>query len=139
MSDNPRVWVTDNGPSLGHADPRFLPTIPREHVQTMTLPDVSRTLKEQDARIRTLEAELLRVRTTGHAAAHELDNIAIELGLGHSPKPGIVAEEVRKLAQAREDARVLAEWVRDAIGPGDLDGLPFVYDDLHVALERNKP
>ena len=41
--------------------------------------------------------ELHRVRTTGHGAAHELDNIAVELGLGHSPKPGAVAEKVRSM------------------------------------------
>lgn len=51
-------------------------------------------LREENA---TLNAELLRVRTTGHGAAHELDNIAVESGLGHSPKPGEVAEYVRRL------------------------------------------
>ena len=64
------------------------------------------TVADRDARIATLEAELLRVRTTGHGAAHELDNIAVECGLGHSPKPGDVAAHVRQL---REAVRVLAD------------------------------
>lgn len=46
-----------------------------------------------------LTEELLRVRTTQAAAAHELDNIAIELGLGHSPKPLQVQEKVRAMAK----------------------------------------
>lgn len=54
------------------------------------------------------DAELLRVRTAQHGAAHELDNIAVECGLGHSPKPGDVAAHVRtltaQLAEARERA-----------------------------------
>lgn len=62
--------------------------------------------QEQHTRIATLEAELLRVRTTGHAAAHEIDNIAVECGLGHSPKPGDVAAHIRKL---REAVEVLAD------------------------------
>ena len=53
-------------------------------------------------RARDLEAELLRVRTVGHGAAHELDNIAVELGLGHSPQAGVVAAEVRRLKAAEQ-------------------------------------
>lgn len=56
---------------------------------------------EHDLR-KQAEAELLRVRTTGHAAAHELDNIAIECGLGHSPKPGTVAAHVREMKKLAE-------------------------------------
>ena len=58
----------------------------------------------------TLNDELLRVRTAGHGAAHELDNIAIECGLGHSPKAGVVAEHVRQLLR---DVRVLQEVVKE--------------------------
>ena len=54
-------------------------------------------LAAAEQRVRDIEAELLRVRTTGHGAAHELDNIAIELGLGHSPQAGVVAAEVRRM------------------------------------------
>lgn len=53
-----------------------------------------------EQKITALESELLRVRTTGHGAAHELDNIAVECGLGHSPKPGTVAAHVRELESA---------------------------------------
>lgn len=51
------------------------------------------------AAIAALRAELLRVRTTGHGAAHELDNIAVECGLGHSPAPGAVSAYVRGLRE----------------------------------------
>lgn len=44
-----------------------------------------------------------------------------------------------ELAQARADARVLAEWVRKALRQDDPDGLPCAGDDIHEALERNKP
>lgn len=59
--------------------------------------------QDANARIAALEAELLRVRTTGHGAAHELDNIAVECGLGHSPKPGEVAAHVRQLREASSE------------------------------------
>lgn len=60
---------------------------------------------EARARLRERDAELLRVRTLGHAAAHELDNIAVELGLGHSPRPGAVADAVRELRNAFDTHR----------------------------------
>ena len=43
-----------------------------------------------------------------NGTAHELDNIAVECGLGHSPKPGDVAAYVREL---REAVRVLGTEV----------------------------
>jgi hypothetical protein len=72
-----------------------------------------------------LEAELLRVRTTGHAAAHELDNIAIECGLGHSPQPGTVAAHVRemkKLAELYPLAWEECQWWRGLLGEIDPPG-----------------
>lgn len=67
---------------------------------------VNDAINQRDSHIAALEAELLRVRTTGHGAAHELDNIAVECGLGHSPKPGEVAAHIRQL---REAVRVLKD------------------------------
>lgn len=76
-----------------------------------------RTEQNLLAYISALEAELLRVRTTAHGAAHELDNIAVELGLGHSPKPTVVAEEVRKMreriATLESTMGTLRQWTRD--------------------------
>lgn len=57
----------------------------------------ARAVERLVAENRTLSEELLRVRTRGHGAAHELDNIAVEAGLGHSPAPGVVADYVRRL------------------------------------------
>lgn len=57
-----------------------------------TIADLTRKLAEAEKVIASLNAELHRVRTTQHGAAHELDNIAVESGLGHSPKPGTVAD-----------------------------------------------
>lgn len=75
-------------------------------IPTKTLADLSRkidrAIKRKEQLLRNRDAELLRVRTTGHAAAHELDNIAIECGLGHSPKPGVVANHVRLLRKLLE-------------------------------------
>jgi hypothetical protein len=41
------------------------------------------------------EAELYRVRTECTAAAHQLDNLAIESGFGHSLQPEVIAEKLR--------------------------------------------
>jgi len=73
--------------------------------------DANRKLAFATKLIATLEAELLRVRTTGHGAAHELDNIAVECGLGHSPKPGDVAAHVRTL-EAR--CKVLEGFIEES-------------------------
>ncbi len=95
---------------------------------------VNAAIWQRDARIATLEAELLRVRTTGHGAAHELDNIAVECGLGHSPKPGDVAAHVRQL---REAVMVLANEVRECfvifgrMKPSDM------VDHLHPNTKAN--
>lgn len=67
------------------------------HVQQTVKDGYTTTYRRQLDTIKTLNEELLRIRTTNHGAAHELDNMAIELGLGHSPKPGAVAEAVRAL------------------------------------------
>lgn len=42
-----------------------------------------------------LEAELLRVRTTAHGAAHQLDNIAVEQGWGAGLPPLEIANRIR--------------------------------------------
>lgn len=60
--------------------------------------------------MRELEAELLRVRTAGHGAAHELDNIAVEAGIGHSPRPGVVAAYVRGLKEAGNELSERVQW-----------------------------
>lgn len=67
------------------------------------------------ARAESAEAELLRVRTTGHGAAHELDNIAIECGLGHSPKPGVVAAHVRAMKDRAEKAEKERDELRGVV------------------------
>lgn len=67
----------------------------------------AKQLTAATARAEMLDAELLRVRTTGHAAAHELDNIAIECGIGHSPTSGLVAAHVRALTARAEKAEAL--------------------------------
>lgn len=43
----------------------------------------------------TLSAELLRVRTTAHGAAHALDNLAIEFGWGAGLPPTEIADRIR--------------------------------------------
>jgi hypothetical protein len=101
-------------------------------------------LAEKDRRIAELEGELLRVRTTGHAAAHELDNIAVESGIGHSPKPGTVAEHVRQQARriAELEAGVgktapawtkWARWYEDKDGRGHYESLDRERFWLHSA------
>lgn len=75
-------------------------------------PDVYQVVEDLTRKNKTLSDELLRVRTTEHAAAHELDNIAIELGLGHSPKAGVVAEYVRKLLAAFNLVKADREMLR---------------------------
>lgn len=54
------------------------------------------------ATVKELEAELLRVRTTGHAAAHHLDNMAIEQGFGAALPPMAIADAVRRKIAALE-------------------------------------
>lgn len=86
------------------------------------------SLTAATARAEMLDAELLRVRTTGHEAAHELDNIAVECGLSHSPKPGDVSAHVRVMktlyAKAWEECK---EWRRryDAAQRKGPPGIPF--------------
>lgn len=53
-------------------------------------------------RWRWLEEELLRVRTTAHGAAHQLDNIAVEQGWGAGLPPLEIANRIR--ARLRETA-----------------------------------
>lgn len=77
--------------------------------------DVKAQLAAAIARADALEAELLRVRTTGHGAAHELDNIAIECGLGHSPKPGVVTANVRAMREREASAEELVSRLESAL------------------------
>ena len=54
------------------------------------------------------DAELLRVRTIGHGAAHQLDNLAVELGFGAALPADEIASKIRtKLAASQaENARL---------------------------------
>jgi hypothetical protein len=89
---------------------------------------------DAEDKLAALEAELLRVRTTGHGAAHELDNIAVECGLGHSPKPGDVAAHVRQLRDAVRvlgtDARKQAEVAFEYSSGVATSYIHFVSDDV---------
>lgn len=72
------------------------------HLEASGHPDWAVEILRLAAENRTLSEELLRVRTKGHGAAHELDNIAVEAGLGYSPAPGVVADYVRALRAERD-------------------------------------
>lgn len=49
--------------------------------------------------LRGRDEELLRVRTTQAAAAHALDNLCIEFGIGHGLQPMEAADKLRQTIQ----------------------------------------
>ena len=73
------------------------------------LAEVERERDEAMVTVTERDTELLRVRTTGHAAAHELDNIAVECGMGHSPASGDVAKQIRTLTRQVKVLREASE------------------------------
>ena len=70
-----------------------------------------------------MQAELLRCRTTEYAAAHAIDNMGIEIGLGAGATPIVVQDNVRSLARARDSAyaRGRAAGLEEAAGM--IDGM----------------
>lgn len=71
--------------------------------------DINALLKKLYEEIRSRDAELLRIRTVQSAAAHSIDNMGIEAGLGAGARPFEVEEYVRslrlKLKEAQSDCR----------------------------------
>lgn len=77
-------------------------------------PDRLQQIAELKRRVAELEEELLRVRTTSHAAAHHLDNIAIEQGFGAGLQPMVIADAVRrKVAELESDNARLHQALDD--------------------------
>lgn len=74
------------------------------------------TAREQ---VRERDAELLRVRTTGHGAAHAIDNLAIELGMGANVEPIEIARRIRVVLAAAgndlKDARAERDLMAEAM------------------------
>jgi len=70
----------------------------------------SNDMDEKQKTINILSEELLRVRTQQSAAAHQLDNLCIELGYGHSISPYDAASLIRN--EINDNRKQINEYKR---------------------------
>lgn len=81
---------------LGNVDEQAVANFVFLEYARADVPNLADECLARGRRIAELEAELLRVRTTAHGAAHQLDNIAIEQGWGHSMPPHDIVWRIRE-------------------------------------------
>lgn len=76
------------------------------------------------------DEELLRVRTTQQAAAHALDNLCVEFGLGAGVPPSEAADKIRGLLKKAE--AVCNEYRTSAIGIEASNRLRHILRDANI-------